>query len=79
MPIRTESRTSFVSELFDYAGGSNIIYHGIAHPGALASEAKWQIKKFTYDASNNITKIEWAGGTSENDKIWNSRTTYIYS
>ncbi len=79
MPIRTEDRVGFVTELFDYAGGSNIVYHGIAHPGTLVSEAHWQIKKFTYDANNNITNIQWAEGVSTNDKKWSDRTTYTYS
>ena len=57
----------------------NAIYVGMAFPGALVSEAKWAIKKMEYDANNNMTSLRFAGGTDAFDKVWNDRTTLLYT
>lgn len=54
-------------------------YVGIAKPGTATSSAGWQIKKMTYDASNRVTDVKWAGGNAKFNKIWDSRATYSYS
>ena len=66
-------------QIFDYENGTNVIYIGKAHPLSLVSESKWQIRKFTYDANNSVTNIEFASGTNLYDKVWNNRTTYDYT
>lgn len=63
----------------DWDGNNNPIYVGKADPGRPQSEKGWQIKKITFDASNNPTDITWASGTSRFIHIWDSRTTYTYS
>ena len=65
-------------QIFDYDGGSYVVYIGRAQPGALQSDALWQIRKFTYDESNHITNIEFADGSSEFNKIWDNRSSYDY-
>jgi len=63
----------------DYDANNNIVYIGNALSGSEKSEAKWSIKKITYDANTNITDIQWADGNTTHDNIWNNRTLYIYS
>ena len=57
--------------------GSNIIYKAEAIPGTLETEAGWRIRKITFIAED--IKEEWAEGTIDFNKIWSSRTSYIYS
>lgn len=65
----------------EYDGSSNPIYIGIAAPGVLNGDSYWQIRKLTFDGQNNVTSIQYASGTSNFDKIWDSRSdgTYTYS
>lgn len=65
----------------EYDGSSNPIYIGIAAPGVLNGDSYWQIRKLTFDGNNNVTAIQYASGTSNFDKIWDSRSdgTYTYS
>ena len=65
----------------EYDGSSNPIYLGIAAPGTPTSQALWQIRKLTFDGSNNVTAIEYADGTPSFIKEWDERTTggYVYS
>lgn len=63
---------------FDYAGGSNLIYVGSAPPGVATSFAGWQIRKFTYDGSSNITSILYANGLTTYNLVWDDRATYTY-
>ena len=57
--------------------GSSIIYKAEAIPGTLETEAGWRIRKITFIAED--IKEEWAEGTIDFNKIWSSRTSYIYS
>lgn len=60
--------------------GTEILYLGEADPSALVTEARWRIKKFTYDSgTNNVSQVDWASGNDNFDKVWNSRTSYVYS
>ena len=65
--------------LLDYQGGVNAIYIGMAKPGSGTKAAKWQIKKMTYDANDNITSIKFAGGSIDFKSSWSLRATYSYS
>lgn len=70
------------TQALDNSGGSDgkqTIYVGEADPGTTKASAKWRIKKLTLDANDNPTDVQWAGGSMDFDKVWNSRTTYIYS
>ena len=64
--------------------GTNLIYAGFARPGAAEGDDVWQLRKMTYDGSNNLTKIEWpqnASGvpSSEWEFNWTDRATYTYA
>lgn len=63
----------------EYDASNNPIYLGFAAPGALTTDAKWQIRYLTYDVSNNITSMTYASGTPNFDKKWSTRDTYVYS
>jgi hypothetical protein len=67
----------------DYLLGTNLIYKGFARPGASIDAPVWQIAFITYDASNNITSIQWPltpAGVASNDFIftWSARAGYTY-
>lgn len=64
---------------FDYDASSNLLYLGKAVIGSLTSAVVWQIRKFTVDVSSNLISILWASGNDSFDKIWDNRTTYVYS
>ena len=65
---------------FDYDGRTDgqPVYVGWADPGVDTSEAKWRIFKMTYSGSN-VTAVQFAGGSIRFNKVWDSRTTYVYS
>jgi len=55
------------------------LYVGRAAPGTPTSVPGWQIRKFTYDASNNETAMQFAGGANDYNQIWDSRALLSYS
>lgn len=64
--------------------GTNLIYKGLARPGADESASVWQISKLSYDGSNNLLTVKWpqdSGGEASNDYqfSWTDRATYTYS
>ena len=72
-----------LTQAFAYKSGGNgdgqMEYQGFAYPGTAKNTTGWAIKQFTYDSSNRMTDIQWAGGTDGFDSIWDSRTGYTYS
>lgn len=56
---------------------TTFIYIGNSTVGSLASSSTWSIKKITFIGS--LIKTEWASSTDLFDKIWDNRSTYIYS
>ena len=63
-----------------YDASNNPIYLGLAAPGSLETEAKWQIRYLTFDVNNNVTGMSYANGTPNFDKKWSARSTdYVYS
>ena len=58
--------------------GNNPEYIGEALPGVSEDDAVWRIKKLTY-SGNNVTQIDWAGGSEKFTNVWSSRTTYTYT
>jgi len=61
-----------------YVGGV-LTYLGFAAPGTAMSVAGWQICKFTYDGTGNITKRRFASGTNGYDKVMTGYAGYSYS
>jgi len=62
----------------EYDTSNNLIYVGEATPGSPQADAVWRIRKITY-TGDNPTGIEWAGGTTEFNKVWDKRAEYDYS
>ena len=65
--------------LLEYDANNNPIYLGEAAMGTASNEAKFRIRKLTYDANNNVTAIKWASGSPRYAFVWNDRATYTYS
>ncbi len=59
---------------FDTDGSGNVNYAGFAKRGALSSEAKWSIFKYTYTGSD-VTLITSSG----NGQIWDNRASLTYA
>lgn len=59
---------------FDYVARTdgNPIYAGFSVPGASDDANVWTLKKYTYDASNQCTKIQMASKAN-----WTNRTTFF--
>lgn len=55
------------------------VYIGYAKAGTAKDKIGWQIRKLTYDANSAVTDVQFASGTAEFDKIWDSRAGYSYS
>lgn len=62
-----------------HAVTGNPIYIGLALIKSAKSAAVWQIRKMTYDGNNNLTDIQWAGGSPTFDQKWDDRATLSYS
>ncbi len=62
-----------------YDSNGNPEYIGETQPGTSNGTSEWRISKITYDASNNPTNIEWAGGEALFTKKWDDKTSYDYS
>jgi len=56
----------------------NELYKGEALVGSLESAPVWRIRKITIAIDSDIAEV-WASGTSDFDKVWSDRLTYVYS
>ncbi len=74
----TENTCRYFSQ-FAYDSSNNLEFIGLAKIGSVTSEAKWQIRKLTWNADNNFTGITWAGGDYEFGSIWDNRASLVYS
>jgi len=78
---RPTTRLAENTVIYEYDASNNPIYLGKAPPGSSSKTDKsiWQIRKQTYDASNNLTRIEYANGSREFNFIWDNRASLSYS
>lgn len=67
------------TKVLDYDASNNILYSGEALPGSGKAAAVWQIKKYLYDASSNLTDIQYANGNKNYTNVWNDRASLSYS
>ena len=56
---------------------ATVSYYGYAVPGTADSESSWRIMRIT--VSGTETKIEYAGGNTNYNSVWNDRLGYSYS
>lgn len=68
------------TETFAPVSGSpnKVEYHGWAEPGSKKDKPVWRILKLTYNG-NFLDDIQWAGGNSNFDKIWDNRESFTYT
>jgi hypothetical protein len=57
---------------------ASLLYKAEATPGSADASAVWRISRLTFATDGDVT-IEWAGGTSAFDKVWNDRLGLSYS
>lgn len=80
--VRTAGDTFYLQRLSYHSAsaGANgkVEYIGMANPGAGISASAWAIKRLTYDASGNVTSIEWANSSLAMARMWDDRQTYVY-
>jgi len=67
------------TQALQYDGNNNPIYIGQAIHGASKAAPVWQIRKLTFDASNNVTDIQFASGSASFGAVWDDRATLAYS
>lgn len=60
-------------------GVGQIQYLGLAQPGSSQASPVWLIKLFTYNASNQLTDIQFATGKATFENIWTNRAALSYS
>lgn len=87
MPINPQSLASHVASLgpsvpliqqMDYDEAGRLLYLGKANPGTAPGESLWQIRRFSYDGSGNLTEILYAqNGAFLN--AWTNRAGLSYS
>lgn len=82
--LRTAGDTFWLQRLAYHSASANgtgakVEYIGFANPGAGISASSWAIKFLGYDASGSVTGIQWSGGSLALNKMWDDRTTYVYS
>jgi len=63
---------------FDMSADGLTAYMGKAEIGTATSAALWQVKKFVFNAENDVI-ITWADGNDSYDNIWDNRAALSYS
>ena len=67
--------------LFYVASGNGVgqvEYQGFAQMNTATSAALWRVRRFTYDSSNRVSAVEWAGGNDAFNQILDDRVTLSY-
>jgi len=77
--VRSTSVDGQYTLALDYDASNNPIYVGRASQGTAKASAGWQIRKLSFDANNNVTDVQYAGGVSAFNAIWNNRVSLAYS
>ena len=75
--LSIDTNTKTYDNIYDYNGGTTIIYAGSATPGSATSAAVWRIRKFTYDGNSNITYMPFTASGAFT-RIWDNRAGYSY-
>lgn len=63
---------------YEYNSDGTVKYVGEAEDvTALTSQAKWRIKKMSYNGGFVVSE-DWADGSNDFDKVWDDRASYSY-
>ena len=76
---RDQGRTTLLFYKSGGNGDGKVEYICTADPGTATSASRWQITQLTYDSSNRVSEVEWAGGTDNFINVCDSRTSYTYN
>ena len=69
-----------VTKLIDDVNDDGLLlYIGEADPNTATSAALWRIQRVTIADGSDDIQVEWAGGTSAFDKVYDDRASYSYS
>ena len=59
-------------------GVGQVEYHCRAQYNTATSAASWSVRRFTYDSSNRVSVVEWAGGNDAFNQVCDNRATLSY-
>ena len=76
---RDQGRQTLLFYVASGDGEGKVEYICTADSGIATSTARWQISKLTYDSSDRVSTITWAGGNDAFDQICDNRTSLTYS
>ena len=77
-PTAVES-SSHYRKYYIYDANGNVTHLMKADIGTETTSSGWQIKKFLYDAEQNVYDEVWADGDDAFDNIADNYLTYSYS
>lgn len=65
----------------EYNGSNLPVYVGLTLPGVShgTADAVWQIRKFTYDGSSNLTYVAFPSNSNAFTFTWDDRASYTYA
>lgn len=80
-PMFDFSSAPAYQQILDYNGTTvgTPLYIGWATPGVSQSASVWKIRKFTYDANNQVLQIQHANADVGFKFQWSNRAAYTYS
>lgn len=74
------ARFAHYTTALEFDASNNPIFLGMAVQGSGGKgDPVWQIRRVTFDGSNNPTDIKYANGSTEFNSVWNDRATLAYS
>ena len=76
---RDQGRQSLLFYVSGGNGDGKVEYICTADSGVASSAARWQISRLTYDSSDRVSTIAWAGGNDAFDQICDNRASLTYS
>jgi len=76
---RDQGRTTLLFYVAAGNGAGKVEYICTADAGTASSSARWQISRLTYDSSDRVSEIEWAGSTDNFTNICDNRASLTFN
>jgi YD repeat-containing protein len=77
---RDQGRQSLLFYVADGSDGAGKVeYICTADSGVATSTARWQVSRLSYDTSDRVSTIRWAGGTDNFTSVCDDRVSLSYS
>jgi len=77
-PAFDSALPSCLKQRLAYNASNQLVYHGFAVPGTGEGDPHWLIVRYTYDASSNVTQIDFSGSSLVFAWRWDQRTLVSY-